>query len=91
MAKLIKVSPTKAFRVEAVQVGEVQGISIRQMYATQKDPKYKPARQGMFLPIEDSVAERVLRTAGKMAVNPDTEFTVLEPAERPSKNKSKSK
>lgn len=88
MAKLIKISATKAFRIEAVQVGEHQGISIRQMYATQKDPKYKPARQGIFLPIDDAAAERVLRAAGKMAVNPDTEFTVLEPAER-SKRKEK--
>lgn len=89
MAKLIKVSPTKAFRIEAVQVGEVQGISIRQMYATQKDPKYKPARQGMFLPVEDGVAERVLRAAGKMAVSDATEYTVLEPAERPKKGKER--
>ena len=89
MAKLIKVSATKAYRIEAVQVGEVQGINIRQMYATAKDPKYKPARQGVFLPIEESVAERVLRTAGKMAVSPDTEFTVLEPAEKPKKRKER--
>lgn len=87
MAKLIRVSATKAFRIEAIQVGDVQGISVRQMYATRTDPKFKPARQGMFLPIEDDVAVRVLRAAGKMAVSEDTEFVVLEPAEKPKRGK----
>lgn len=78
MAKRIVVSPTKAFRIEAVQIGDVQGISIRQMYATKKDPVYKPAKQGVFLPLEQ--AAKVLRTAGKMAVDTETQFVVIERA-----------
>lgn len=80
MAKLIRVSSTKAFRIEAVQVGDVQGINIRQMYATKNDTTLKPGYQGIFLPMDADIAERVLRAAGKMAVSKNTEFTVVEPA-----------
>ena len=76
MAKRVRVSDTKAFRIEAVQIGDMQGISIRQMYATKKDPTFKPGHQGILLPLD--VAAKVLRIAGKMAISDDTEFTVLE-------------
>jgi len=79
MAKRIKVSDTKAYRIEAIEINGVQGISIRQMYANKAAPnEWKPTRSGMFLPLADDLAVRILRTAGKMATSPDTEFTVLE-------------
>lgn len=48
----IKVSDTKAFNVEGVLINGAQYISIRQLYATKKDPKFRPGRQGVTIPIE---------------------------------------
>jgi hypothetical protein len=76
MAKLVKVSPTKAYRIEAIQIDDNQMISIRQMYATKKDPKLKPGRQGLTIPLEQ--AERVAKWIKQLATDPNTEFTVLE-------------
>lgn len=60
---LIKLSPTKAFRIELIRMekGGPVYLSIRQMYATKKDSTYKPGRQGMTLPVEDGEARRVIK------------------------------
>ena len=60
MAKLIKISPTKAYRVEGIKIKGQDYISIRQMYATAKDPKYKPAKQGITVP--DEIRGRLLKS-----------------------------
>lgn len=68
---LIKVSPTKAFNIELIRL-EKKGpvyLSIRQMYATQKDPTYKPGRNGMTIPVEDGEARRVIKGLIKVLKN----------------------
>lgn len=70
---LIKVSPTKAFNIELIRL-EKNGpvyLSIRQMYATQKDPTYKPGRNGMTIPVEDGEARRVIKGLIKVLKNED--------------------
>lgn len=76
MAKLIRVSDTKGYRIEAIEIDGNQMISLRQMYATKKDPKLKPGRQGLTIPLDK--AEQLARIIKKLATDPDTEFTVLE-------------
>lgn len=81
-AKRVVISPTKAIRVEAVQVGEFQGISLRQMYATKKDKEFKPAKQGIIIPLE--VAAKIAKHIAAMVSSGDTEFVVIE---HPTSNK----
>jgi hypothetical protein len=60
---LLKISPTKAFRIELIRM-ETKGpvyLSIRQMYATKKNPDYKPGRQGLTIPVEDGEARKVIK------------------------------
>jgi len=72
-SKMIKISATKAFKIDPIIIGEDQYmISIRQMYCTKKDPEWKPARQGITLPVD--YAERIAKIVRNMAVSEDTEF-----------------
>jgi hypothetical protein len=74
----IKISKTKAFDIELIQF-EKKGpvfLNVRQMYATQKDPEFKPGRAGMALPIAEgedgrSEARRVLKAMIKVLKNED--------------------
>lgn len=76
MGKLIKVSDTKAFRVEGIKIGGKKMVSIRQMYATKKDPKFKPARQGVTLALEDKVVQRVFNAVKSVVI--DGEFKTID-------------
>lgn len=96
---LIKISPTKAYQIEQVQM-EKKGpvyLSIRQMYATQKDPTYKPGRNGMMLPIEEdengkSEASRIIKALVKTLKNEDGKKPkLLEPREPKEPKEKKSK
>jgi len=69
MAKLIKVSATKAYRMEGVEIKEVRSVSIRQMYQTKKDPSWKPARSGINIPIEN--AEKIAKYLTAIAAGDD--------------------
>lgn len=54
MNKLLKISNTKAFQVQTVELNETQSISVRQMYATTKEPDdWKPSRNGILIPYDD--------------------------------------
>lgn len=95
---LVKISKTKAFNIELVQM-EKKGavfLSLRQMYATQKDPEYKPGRNGMMLPIEEdemgkSEASRVIKALIKTLKNEDEKKPkLLEPREK-AESKAKSR
>lgn len=59
MAKIIKISPTKAYSVEGVVIQDQPMVSIRQMYATKKDPKFKHGRKGITIGIDE--LPRVMR------------------------------
>jgi hypothetical protein len=80
MSKLIKISDTKAYRISIIQMGaNVKGeakkpklLSIRQMYATKKDPTFKPAYQGITIPLD--IGARVIK--GLIAVFKDKEAKV---------------
>jgi hypothetical protein len=75
MAKRINVSEHKAFRVEGVKYDkDTKMVSIRQLYNTQKDPTFKPGRQGVALPLE--VAERVAKAI--LSVVEEGKFKQLE-------------
>ena len=75
----IKISKTKAFDVELIRF-EKKGptfVNIRQMYATIKDPEFKPGRQGMTLSLEENddgktEAGRLLRLIAKVVKNEDS-------------------
>lgn len=70
---LIKVSPTKAYRLELVKFKKdgPTFLSVRQLYATTKDPEYKPSKNGMTIPIEDGEARRVIKGLIKVLKNED--------------------
>lgn len=54
MTKVIKVSPTKAYRVEGIIAANgLPMLSIRQMYATKSDPKFKPSKQGITIGLDE--------------------------------------
>lgn len=72
-----KVSATKAYKVEVVQMDDgKEFISIRQMYATKSDPTFKHGRQGIMLPRGDEVTEKVIK-ALKKRNDPDAEVEVV--------------
>ena len=50
---LIRISETKAYSVTGVLIEGERYISIRQMYATQKDPTFKPSRKGITVPVDE--------------------------------------
>ena len=74
---LVKISDTKAYRVELVRM-EKKGpifLSIRQLYQTKKNPGWKPGRNGLMLPIAEvdgkSEARRVIKALVKTLKNED--------------------
>jgi hypothetical protein len=69
MAKLIKISKTKAYRMEGVEIKGERYVSIRQMYATQKDPTYNPSRNGINIPIDN--AEKIAKYLTTIAEGDD--------------------
>jgi len=69
MAKLIKISATKALRMEGVEIADARFVSIRQMYATKKDPSFKHGRQGINIPIEN--AEKIAKYLKALAEGDD--------------------
>jgi|SRR6185503_2467344 len=94
---LIKISKTKAYRIELIRM-EKKGpvfLSIRQLYATQKDPEYKPGRNGLTLPIAEgedgkSEAQRVIKALVKTLKNEDeVKPKLIEPREKEDKPKTK--
>lgn len=91
MAKLIKISDTKAYRVSVIQMGKNEKgeskkprlLSIRQMYATQKDPTWKPAYQGITIPLD--ICARVIKAMIAVFKDPDQKVEVIEPKEKKKK------
>lgn len=70
---LVKVSKTKAYRIELIKMG-AKGktlLSVRQLYATEKDPEFKPSRSGLSIPIEEDEAKRVIKGLVKTLKNED--------------------
>lgn len=53
MSKKITVSPTKAYRVEGLLIKGEKYVSVRQLYATKKDPEFKIGRQGITFALTD--------------------------------------
>lgn len=73
---LIKTSDTKAYLVEGIELGGQELVSIRQMYATRKDPNFKPARQGVTIPRKDALkVAKALRALYK-----DGDFKAIKPS-----------
>lgn len=66
MAKLLKLSDTKAIRMEGVEINGTRSVSIRQMYQTKKsEGKWMPARNGINIPIEN--AEKIAKYLKQIA------------------------
>jgi hypothetical protein len=74
MARLIKASDSKAFRVEAVEINGNKQISIRQMYRKKGQEEWQHAKQGVNLDLEGEVAVRVARAVRLYATDDATEF-----------------
>jgi hypothetical protein len=75
MAKLIRVSDTKAYRTEGVEIKGDRFVSIRQLYATKKDPSWKPSRNGVNIPIEQ--AEKIAKYLKAIAEGDDFKEIVM--------------
>jgi hypothetical protein len=70
MAKLLKLSETKAIRMEGVEINGAKSVSIRQMYQTKKsEGKWMPARNGINIPIEN--AEKIAKYLKQIAEGDD--------------------
>jgi hypothetical protein len=80
MAKMFKASPTKAYKVEAIEYEGQKLISIRQHYKTVKEPdEWKPGYQGITFPVEGSakIGAYLTKLAAAVAAG-EVEFTVVE-------------
>lgn len=74
---LFKVSSTKAYKVEVVEMDDgKQYISLRQMYATKTDPTFKHGKQGIMLPRGDEVSGKVIKALTKRN-DPDADVEVV--------------
>lgn len=69
MAKLVKVSSTKAYRMEGVEIKGDRFVSIRQMYCTQKDSTWKHSRNGINIPIDQ--ADKIAKYLKTLAAGDD--------------------
>lgn len=56
---IVELSVTKAYSIESIEIREQRLVSIRQMYRSKGDPEWKPARQGITIPVE--IAEEMAR------------------------------
>lgn len=98
MAKLVIVTPTKAYRISIIQMGaNVKGearkpklLSIRQMYRTKKEPDvWKPGYGGITLPL-DNIGKRIIRAIIAVFKDPDQKVEVIA-AKDDKKSSKKSK
>lgn len=74
MAKLIKVSDSKAYRVSLIRMADDKEntvyLSIRQLYKTKKEPDdWKPGYQGITFPL--GLVGRVLKAVKKVSEGGD--------------------
>lgn len=101
MAKLVVVTPSKAYRISIIQMGDnVKGdarkpklLSIRQMYKTQKEPDiWKPGFGGITLPL-DNIGKRIIRAIIAVFKDPDQKVEVIaaKEAKKNDKNSKRSK
>lgn len=92
-SKMFKASPTKAYKVEAIEYEGQKLISIRQHYKTQKEPdEWKPGYQGLTFPVEGSAKIGAYLTKLAAALEADeVEFTLVEKKEKEAKPKGKRK
>ena len=75
MAKLIKITDTKAYRVEGVNIKGANYVSIRQLYKTKKKPdEWSIGHQGVTIPAEESA--RIAKAIG--AIVAEGKFKLLE-------------
>lgn len=84
MAKLIKVSPTKAYRISIIRMADdkekTKYLSIRQMYATAKDPEYKPGYQGITIPMD--IASRIIKALITVFKDKEAKVEVIQKKEK---------
>lgn len=97
MAKLIKLSDHKAYRISIIQMGRnVKGeerkpkmLSIRQMYKTKKDPDtWKPGYGGITIPL-GNFGKRIIRAIIAVFKDPEPKIEIIEIKEREAKPKRK--
>lgn len=76
--KFIRVGENKAFNVEGILMGEDQEphVSVRQMYKTKKDPKWKPSRNGFTIP--QQYAGQLARAIGLTSQEDPSGFTLIQ-------------
>lgn len=77
MAKLIRVSDTKAYRISVIRMEDdkekTRYLSLRQMYKTKKEPdEWKPGFQGITIPMD--IGSRIIK--GLIAVYKDKDAKV---------------
>lgn len=77
MKKKIKFSDTKAVQVQTISIKGQKMISLRQFYATVKDPTLRPGRQGISIPFDEQGKE-ILKAMLRAFKDPNTKFTEIE-------------
>lgn len=75
MAKTIEITPSKAVRVEGINVEGKLMVSIRQMYKRKGDTDWRPGRNG--LSIEVGHADLVAKALTVQAGRPEERFKVI--------------
>ena len=75
MAKIIKLTETKAYRVEGVSIKGANYVSIRQLYKTKKKPEeWSIGYQGVTIPADAS--DRLIKAV--KAITAEGKFKILE-------------
>lgn len=74
--KTFELSDTKAIRVQAIQIGDAQFISLRQLYRKKGQKDWSPARQGISLPLEEAAG--IAKFINKFATSDETTFEEVE-------------
>lgn len=72
----VTISKFKAIRIEGVEIKGKNYVSLRQLYCTEKAPEWKPARQGITIPVDDDVAAKIARAI--MKISKGDEFKAIE-------------
>lgn len=75
MAKTIEITPSKAIRVEGINVEGKLMVSLRQMYKRKKDTDWQYGRNGLSVEVES--AELLAKAITTMAGRDASRFKVI--------------
>lgn len=85
MAKLVKVSDSKAYRISVIRMADDKEkttyLSIRQMYKTKKEPdEWKPGYQGITISMD--IGARIIKALIAVFKDKDAKIEVIKKKEK---------